>query len=71
MEEYKELYKNGFNHTFNGTQYNKKVRVLVGVCDSVARCDVRFFKQFNGKFGCGLCKHSGVQVQKGRGTVRV
>lgn len=71
VKECTQLYHNGFNYTFNGVQYNKKCKVLIGVCDSIARCDVRCITQFNGMYGCGLCKHPGIQVEKGKGTVRV
>lgn len=71
VRECTQLYEYGFHYSFNGTNYHKKCKILVGVCDSVARCDVRKFKQFNGEYGCGLCKHIGIQVEKGNGTVRV
>ena len=71
VNECKNLHENGFKYTFDGKEFNKKVRVLIGVCDSIARCDVKNTSQFNGKNGCGLCKHPGVQVSKGRGSVRV
>lgn len=71
VREAKKLYHEGFNYQFEGQTYNKRVVVLMGVCDSVARPMVRCSTQFNGQYGCGLCLHPGEQVDKGRGTVRV
>ncbi|KAI7789722.1 hypothetical protein IRJ41_011699 [Triplophysa rosa] len=48
-----------------------KVYALCAICDAVARPLLQNFKQFNGEYGCGHCLHPGVQVRKGKGTVRV
>jgi hypothetical protein len=61
--ESQTLYESGVN--------GYTVSVLVGVCDSVARCLVQNSSQFNGEAGCSLCYHPGVVVDKGRGHCRV
>ncbi|KAH0553112.1 hypothetical protein KQX54_000418 [Cotesia glomerata] len=64
LEEFcktKKLANEGVTYTFNGNVYNKKVRILVGVCDSVERPNLRCSKTFRGKYGCGLCKHQAVK----------
>lgn len=71
VNECNRLHSEGFNYCFEGKQYNKKVRVLVGVCDTKARCELRNAAQFNGSYGCGLCNHKGERVQKGKGFTRV
>lgn len=47
-----------------------KVKVLVGVCDSVARPAMQGLTQFNGKYGCSFCFDSGVSVAQGLGHTR-
>lgn len=45
--------------------------VLIGICDSVARPQIRCSTQFNGEYGCGLCLNPGKEVKKGNGHTRV
>ncbi|XP_074098714.1 uncharacterized protein LOC141527241 [Cotesia typhae] len=71
VEECQKLANEGVTYTFNGYVYNKKVRVLVGVCDSVERPNLRCSKTFRGEYGCGLCKHPGEEISKGAGHVWV
>lgn len=71
VNEAKELAESGFQYTFNNKIHSKKVIVLLGICDAVARPLVRCSTQFNGKYGCGLCLHRGEWVEKDRGHVRV
>ena len=55
VKEMSDLNVNGFNWT-NPTDkrvVHTKVKVLVGVCDTVARPLLQNYKQFNGKHGCG------------------
>lgn len=40
------------------------------MCDSFARSILQNMTQFNGQYGCSLCRNPGEQVQKGNGTVR-
>ncbi|XP_044591356.1 uncharacterized protein LOC123269584 [Cotesia glomerata] len=71
VEESKKLATEGISYTFNGRVYKKTVKILIGVCDSVERPNLRCSKSFRGEYGCGLCKHPGEEMQKGAGHVRV
>jgi len=48
-----------------------KAKVIVGVCDSVARPLMQNFKQFNGRHGCDFCFDTGESVEKGNGRTTV
>lgn len=71
VTEAKNLLKDGFSYCYKNQIYKKKVVVLMGVCDSVARPLVRCSTQFNGTYGCGLCLNQGKSVKKGKGCTRV
>lgn len=71
VKESQDLFVNGIKVNVNGSIQVKKVKVLSGVSDSVQRPVLRCSKQFNGRYGCGLCLHKGIQVVQGKGTTRV
>lgn len=71
VTEAKKLYHEGFTYEYNGHRHTKRVIVLMGVCDAVARPVVRCSTQFNGKYGCGLCLHPGKRVKKNKGYTRI
>lgn len=71
IEESKLLFGEGFTYTKNDIIYVRKVKILMFICDSVARPKVFNGHQFNGSYGCNLCLHSGKRVKKGNGSVNV
>lgn len=48
-----------------------KVKVLLATVDLPAKAKVLNFTQFNGKYGCSVCKEEGLIVKVGRGNTRV
>lgn len=58
-EKMKELSTTGINCTLKDKQCNIKAFPLVAVVDSVARAPMQGIKQFNGKYGCNWCLHTG------------
>lgn len=71
VEECNQLREDGFCYTYQGKLYRKKCQLLLGICDSIARPEVRNSTQFNCRYGCGLCKHPGERIPKGNGSVNV
>ncbi|KAH0563546.1 hypothetical protein KQX54_001227 [Cotesia glomerata] len=71
VAEAKKLYSDGFIYERNGTIFKKRVMILMGICDSVARPMVKCSTQFNGKYGCGLCLNEGKSIEKRKGHVRI
>jgi len=73
VDECIELAENGFGWICPETavRITGKARVIVGVCDSVARPLMQNFKQFNGRHGCGFCFDTGESVEKGNGRTTV
>lgn len=71
VEESKKLATEGVCYSIEGREHKKKIKILVGVCDSVERPNLRSSKTFRGEYGCGLCKHKGEEVEKGASHVRV
>lgn len=71
VKESQDLFANGIKVSVNGSSQVKRVKVLLGVSDSIQRPVLRCSKQFNGVYGCGLCLHEGIEVVKGKGTTRV
>lgn len=71
VEETKILFNTGFQYKYNNVEYHKKCQILIGICDSVERPKLRGSKSFRGEYGCGLCKHKGEEIAKGRGYVRI
>jgi len=48
-----------------------RARVLCATFDLPAKAKVLKFTQFNGRFGCTVCKEEGMVVTVGRGRTRV
>ena len=70
VTELTHLNQTGFVWKFANKNINTKVKLLLGVCDSVARPLIQNFKQFNGEYGCGFCLDAGVQTVQGLGHTR-
>jgi len=72
VNEIEQLSKVGFLWVNPNNQelIRTKVKVLVGVCDTVARPLLQNFKQFNGLHGCGFCLQPGQVTAKGNGFAR-
>lgn len=71
VRESASLFNDGFEYVYGGSTFHKKCRILLGVCDSVERPELRGSKTFRGIYGCGLCKHEGEEIAKGKGYVRI
>lgn len=71
VAEMTQLGEDGFDYVFNGIRYHKVCKALVGITDSVERPELRGTTTFRGTYGCGLCKHPGIETPKGKGSVRV
>lgn len=71
VEEAKLLSDTGIDYDFEGVIYHKRCRILLGVCDSVERPELRGSKTFRGYYECGLCKHPGEEIAKDAGHVRI
>ncbi|CAG5102985.1 Protein of unknown function [Cotesia congregata] len=67
----KLLLTEGFHYNYNGLYFHKKCRILMGVCDSIERPELRGSKMFRGAYGCGLWKHQGEEIAKDNGHVQV
>lgn len=69
LEMFMKPFCDELKHLFhNGIEINSQNFICIcttGCLDSVARCKLLNFKQFNGKFGCTYCKHPGVLVKVG------
>ena len=48
-----------------------RVRVLCATLDLPAKAKVLNFVQYNGQFGCSVCKEEGMVVKVGRGSTHV
>ena len=48
-----------------------KVKILCTTLDLPAKAKVLGFTQYNGRFGCTVCKQEGMVVEVGRGSTRV
>ena len=48
-----------------------RVRVLCATLDLPAKAKVLNFTQYNGRFGCTVCKQEGMTVKVGRGSTHV
>ena len=48
-----------------------RVKVLCATIDLPAKAKVLDFVQFNGKFGCTVCKQEGEMIKAGKGSTRV
>jgi hypothetical protein len=69
--ELKNLGTTGFRWLKKSSAVMSRVYLAVCSCDTVARCMLQNFIQFNGCFGCAWCLHEGEQVKKGSGSKRV
>lgn len=71
VTECTSLASEGFVYTCSvtGNTVCCKVKVVVGICDAVARPLLQNFMQFNARYGCGFCFDSGERVDKGNGQV--
>ncbi len=61
-DELKELDEDQIQVSVTNTIYNIILRVLLVTADTVARCKILMFKQFNGAFGCTYCLHPGAKI---------
>ena len=48
-----------------------RVKVLCTTLDLPAKAKVLNFTQYNGRFGCTVCKEEGMVVKVGKGSTRV
>lgn len=71
VTEIRKQSNTGFQWRLNNSIFTSTVDVIGCCVDSVARAMVQNLEQFNGLFGCLWCLHSGTQVRKDDGTVRV
>lgn len=73
VEECASLCEAGFEwqHPSDQSLRHIKVRTLCCVCDAEARPLLQNFKQFNGRYGCGVCLHPGIQTRERKGNRRV
>ncbi|XP_033106065.1 uncharacterized protein LOC117108209 [Anneissia japonica] len=55
----------------NGKIISSKFVPLVAAVDSVARPMLQNTTQYNGMFGCAMCKHPGKQAKRGNGTAHI
>ena len=65
VTELKNLSSKGFVWYLNGEKICSKVFLLTACADSVARCMLQNFTQFNGAFGCSWCHISGKRIPSG------
>ncbi|KAK3928060.1 Tagatose-6-phosphate kinase [Frankliniella fusca] len=70
VKECAHLEENGLSFVKNGHLIHFKVKVIVGISDTIARPLLRHSIQFNGLYGCGLCLHPGFRMKYGRGHIR-
>lgn len=73
VDELENLHTEGIVCNVSGKGYpvNIKVHTLLSSVDSVARPKLQGIKQFNGKYGCSFCLHTGRRIERGRGSARV
>lgn len=61
-DELNDLDEDKLQVAANNTIYKIVLRVLLITADTVARCKLLMFKQFNGAFGCTYCLHPGAKI---------
>lgn len=61
-DELEDLDENKIQVKIANTMYKIVLRVLLVTADTVARCKILMFKQFNGTFGCTYCLHPGAKI---------
>ncbi|GBL56903.1 hypothetical protein AVEN_71174-1 [Araneus ventricosus] len=73
VTELSNLSRSGFKwiDATNSKQIVTKVFPIICSSDAPARAAVQNFIQYNGKYGCGFCQHSGERVEKGKGFCRI
>ena len=62
VQNMNQLSENGVKCIINGEERIIKVYTLVSCVDSVARAPMQGLTQFNGRYGCNWCLHSGEWV---------
>ncbi|GBM57674.1 hypothetical protein AVEN_222530-1 [Araneus ventricosus] len=72
VTELSNLSRSGFKwiDATNSKQIVTKVFPIICSSDAPARAAVQNFIQYNGKYGCGFCQHSGERVEKGKGHLK-
>ena len=65
------MYMAGVTVNIRGEEKVCKAKVLFATVDLPAKAKVINFTQFNGRYGCSVCKEEGLIVRVGRGTTRV
>ncbi len=72
-KELAQLSDSGFQWTasMSGKHIVSKVFPIICSSDAPARAAIQNFIQYNGKYGCGFCQHSGERVEKGKGFCRI
>ncbi|GBM10952.1 hypothetical protein AVEN_168321-1 [Araneus ventricosus] len=73
VTELSNLSRSGFKwiDATNSKQIVTKVFPIICSSDAPARAAVQNFIQYNEKYGCGFCQHSGERVEKGKGFCRI
>jgi len=71
VKELIKLRHEGFTYYRAGEKKTCKATALKNISDSVARPTLLGSHQYNGEYGCTDCYHTGLQIPKGKGTVRV
>lgn len=73
VKELSHLCEAGFNwiDATDGKTHITKVFPIICSSDAPARATIQNFVQYNGKYGCGFCQHSGERVEKGKGFCRI
>lgn len=65
IKEAQALLDEGFEWKDPQSKEMRRSRILflIGIADAPARAMLTKIKQYNGEFGCGFCKHPGVQTR--------
>ncbi|GBM29261.1 hypothetical protein AVEN_21724-1, partial [Araneus ventricosus] len=73
VTELSNLSRSGFKwiDATNSKQIVTIVFPIICSSDALSRAAVQNFIQYNGKYGCGFCQHSGERVEKGKGFCRI
>ncbi|KAE8740470.1 hypothetical protein FOCC_FOCC014020 [Frankliniella occidentalis] len=70
VEECVSLEERGISFEKDGSVCHFKIKVLMGIADTIARPLLRNSTQFNGRYGCGLCLHPGFWMRYQKGHTR-
>ncbi|GBN05449.1 hypothetical protein AVEN_162550-1 [Araneus ventricosus] len=73
VTELSNLSRSGFKwiDATNSKQIVTKVFPIICSSDAPDRAAIHNFIQYNGKYGCGFCQHSGERVERGKGFCRI